>query len=181
MAQKTLNSVRLYSTPRSHKACIVFKTLATDCLLIVDVQQDFCSGGSLEVPAGDQVVDQINTLSRHFSCVVATQDWHPVGHSSFASTHADRAPFETVEMPYGEQTLWPDHCVQGTNGACFHTHLDMEKVQLIVRKGFRPAIDSYSAFFENDHSTSTGLAGYLHELGIQRLVCVGLALDYYWF
>ncbi|MDR8391846.1 bifunctional nicotinamidase/pyrazinamidase [Aliifodinibius sp. S!AR15-10] len=147
-------------------------------LLIVDVQNDFCPGGALEVPNGDEVVPVINHLSQTFETVIQTQDWHPRGHSSFASSHNGKEPFETIEMPYGEQTLWPDHCVQGTKGADFHPDLDTEKTQLIIRKGFRTEIDSYSAFYENDDETTTGLAGYLRERNIDTLYAVGLATDF---
>ena len=147
-------------------------------LLIVDVQNDFCPGGALEVPKGTEVVPVINHLSQTFDTVVQTQDWHPRGHSSFASSHNGKEPFETIEMPYGEQTLWPDHCVQGTKGADFHPDLDTDKTQLIIRKGFRTEIDSYSAFYENDDETTTGLAGYLRERNIDTLYAVGLATDF---
>lgn len=147
-------------------------------LLIVDVQNDFCPGGALEVPNGDEVVPVINHLSQTFETVIQTQDWHPRGHSSFASSHNGKEPFVTIEMPYGEQTLWPDHCVQGTKGADFHPDLDTEKTQLIIRKGFRTEIDSYSAFYENDDETTTGLAGYLRERNIDTLYAVGLATDF---
>lgn len=147
-------------------------------LIVIDVQNDFCPGGNLAVPGGDEVVGVINGLARQFSHVVLTQDWHPEGHSSFASTHPGKAPFEMVEMPYGPQTLWPDHCIQNTPGAAFHAALDIPHAELIVRKGFRRAIDSYSAFFENDHVTPTGLGGYLRERGFTTVTCVGLAFDY---
>jgi nicotinamidase/pyrazinamidase len=146
--------------------------------VIVDLQNDFCPGGALEVPNGDEVVPVINRLSQQFDVVLQTQDWHPRGHSSFASSHNGKEPFETIEMPYGEQTLWPDHCVQGTKGADFHPDLDTEKTQLIIRKGFRTEIDSYSAFYENDDETTTGLAGYLRERNIDTLYAVGLATDF---
>jgi nicotinamidase/pyrazinamidase len=149
-----------------------------DLLLVIDVQNDFCPGGSLAVADGDAVVSAIGALMPRFAHVAFTQDWHPPGHQSFASAHAGRMPFETVPFPYGEQTLWPDHCVQGTRGAEFHEALDTRRAELIVRKGFRPAIDSYSAFFENDHTTPTGLGGYLRERGFQRIVMCGLATDY---
>lgn len=149
-----------------------------DALLIVDVQNDFCPGGALEVPNGDEVVPVINQLTEHFDTVLQTQDWHPQGHSSFASSHDDKKPFETIEMPYGKQVLWPDHCVQGSEGADFHTDLNTKKTQLIIRKGFRKQIDSYSAFYENDDTTSTGLAGYLRERDIDHLYAAGLALDF---
>jgi nicotinamidase/pyrazinamidase len=150
----------------------------TDCLLIIDVQKDFSSGGSLAVPDAEAILPWINENQQQFKNIVLTQDWHPAGHSSFASSHENLAPFDTVEMPYGNQTLWPDHCIQGSNGAEFHDDLITDNAQLIIRKGFRNAIDSYSAFFENDHTTTTGLSGYLRERAIQRIVCVGLALDY---
>jgi nicotinamidase/pyrazinamidase len=147
-------------------------------LIVVDVQNDFCPGGALAVPDGDAVVDPINRLIARFDNVILTQDWHPAGHSSFASSHSGQAPFATIAMPYGPQTLWPDHCVQGTPGADFHKRLAWNKAQLIVRKGFRSPIDSYSAFFENDRTTPTGLAGYLRERGLTNVVLAGLATDY---
>ncbi|WP_315758089.1 MULTISPECIES: bifunctional nicotinamidase/pyrazinamidase [unclassified Bradyrhizobium] len=149
-----------------------------DLLLIIDVQNDFCPGGALAVADGDAVVPVINRLSGMFDHIVLTQDWHPAGHSSFASSHPGKAPFESVTMPYGPQTLWPDHCIQGTPGAAFHADLATDKAQLIIRKGFRAAIDSYSAFFENDKTTPTGLAGYLRERGLKRVFLVGLATDF---
>ncbi len=149
-----------------------------DLLLIIDVQNDFCPGGALAVADGDAVVPVINRLSSLFDQVALTQDWHPAGHSSFASSHRGKAPFETIAMPYGPQTLWPDHCIQGTSGAAFHPGLATDKAQLILRKGFRLGIDSYSAFFENDKTTPTGLAGYLRERGLQRVFLVGLATDF---
>jgi nicotinamidase/pyrazinamidase len=148
------------------------------CLLLVDIQIDFCSGGALAVPGGEQVVPVANALAERFAHVVLTQDWHPAGHLSFASSHKGKAPFETIEMPYGAQTLWPDHCVQGTQGAAFHADFAAAKAELIVRKGFRREIDSYSAFFENDRATPTGLAGYLNERGLRRLALAGLATDF---
>jgi nicotinamidase/pyrazinamidase len=150
----------------------------TKALIVIDVQNDFCPGGALAVSSGDGIVPLVNRLIGEFDHVVLTQDWHPAAHSSFASTHAGRAPFETVEMSYGPQTLWPDHCVQGSGGADFHPALEWTKAQLVIRKGFRKAIDSYSAFFENDHKTPTGLAGYLAERGISDLTMVGLATDF---
>jgi nicotinamidase/pyrazinamidase len=147
-------------------------------LLIVDVQNDFCPGGALEVPEGDQVAPVINRLARRFEAVIQTQDWHPAGHASFASSHEGKEPFETAKMPYGEQVLWPDHCVQGTAGADFHRDLITQHTQLIIRKGFRKGIDSYSAFYENDQSTSTGLRGYLRERDIDHLYITGLAADF---
>jgi nicotinamidase/pyrazinamidase len=146
--------------------------------VVVDVQNDFCPGGALAVPGGDEIVAPINRLIERFDNVVLTQDWHPARHSSFASTHAGQTPFGSIEMPYGAQTLWPDHCVQGTPGAAFHPDLAWTKAQLVVRKGFRGEIDSYSAFFENDHRTPTGLAGYLRERGLIEVVLAGLATDF---
>jgi nicotinamidase/pyrazinamidase len=149
-----------------------------DVLLVVDVQRDFCPGGALAVPGGDEIVPAINRLAQCFAHVILTQDWHPAGHSSFASAHPSRQPFETVELAYGRQTLWPDHCVQGTEGAAFHLMLDVPRAELIVRKGYRQAIDSYSAFRENDRKTPTGLAGYLRERGFERVTLCGLATDF---
>lgn len=147
-------------------------------LIVIDVQNDFCPGGALAVNQGDEVVPLINGLIKRFEHVILTQDWHPAGHSSFASSHPGKAPFETVEMSYGEQTLWPDHCVQGTRGAEFHPGLDWTRAELVIRKGFRKAIDSYSAFFENDHETPTGLSGYLRERGFNKVTFAGLATDF---
>ncbi|MEO4000955.1 bifunctional nicotinamidase/pyrazinamidase [Mesorhizobium sp. CAU 1732] len=152
--------------------------MSDKALIVIDVQNDFCPGGLLAVEGGDQIVPVVNRLIEGFDHVILTQDWHPAGHSSFASSHAGKAPFDTVEMPYGAQTLWPDHCVQGTAGAQFHSGLQWTKAELVIRKGFRPSIDSYSAFFENDHETPTGLAGYLRERGISDLTLVGLATDF---
>jgi len=149
-----------------------------DALLIVDVQNDFCPGGALPVPHGDEVVPIINRLSPLFHCVVLTQDWHPRGQLSFASRHPGKEPFSTTQVAYGEQTLWPDHCIQGTEGAAFHKDLDTTRARLILRKGFRQEIDSYSAFQENDRATKTGLAGHLHEWGVTRIFFTGLAYDY---
>jgi nicotinamidase/pyrazinamidase len=149
-----------------------------DVLLIVDLQNDFCPGGSLAVPLGDEIVPAVNRLAADFPHVILTQDWHPRGHASFASSHPGKQPFETVEAPYGQQILWPDHCVQGTTGAAFHPNLEAPHAELIVRKGFRSAIDSYSAFRENDRRTPTGLAGYLRERGFERLSLCGLATDF---
>src|SRR6266513_2703869 len=149
-----------------------------DLLLVIDVQNDFCDGGALAVADGNAVVPVINRLSQRFGHVVLTQDWHPAGHSSFASSHPGAAPFETIAMPYGQQTLWPDHCVQGTAGAALHPDLSTVSAELVIRKGFRPEIDSYSAFYENDRQTPTGLAGYLRERGLTRIFLVGLATDY---
>jgi nicotinamidase/pyrazinamidase len=149
-----------------------------DILLVIDVQNDFCPGGRLAVARGDEVVPVINAIARDFRHVVLTQDWHPAGHSSFASSHPGRQPFTQIEMPYGPQTLWPDHCIRESEGARLHGGLDLPNAELVIRKGFRKEIDSYSAFFENDHRTPTGLAGYLRERGFQRVYCVGLAFDY---
>jgi nicotinamidase/pyrazinamidase len=154
------------------------QTAENEVLLVVDVQNDFCAGGNLAVPGGDEVVPLINDFAKNFKHVVLTQDWHPVGHSSFASTHIGMEPFSQFEMPYGPQTLWPDHCIQGKHGSMFHRDLDIPQTELIVRKGFRREVDSYSAFFENDHVTPTGLGGYLKERGFQRIFLVGLAFDY---
>ncbi|MDT8345380.1 MAG: bifunctional nicotinamidase/pyrazinamidase [Thermohalobaculum sp.] len=147
-------------------------------LIVIDVQVDFCPGGALAVAGGDAVVPAVNRLMDRFATVVLTQDWHPAGHLSFADAHPGRAPFETVELPYGPQVLWPAHCVQGTPGAAFHPDLRTDAAHLVVRKGFRAQIDSYSAFFENDRHTVTGLNGYLTERGIRSLVLAGLATDY---
>jgi nicotinamidase/pyrazinamidase len=149
-----------------------------DVLLVVDVQNDFCPGGALAVPGGDAIVPAVNRLAHGFAHVVLTQDWHPQGHSSFASAHPGKPPFATAEMPYGAQILWPDHCVQGTEGAAFHPGLDIPHAELIVRKGFHRAIDSYSAFQENDRKTPTGLAAYLRERGFERVTLCGLATDF---
>ena len=147
-------------------------------LVVIDVQNDFCPGGALAVPGGDEILPVVNRLIAAHEHVILTQDWHPEGHSSFASQHGGKNPFDTVEMPYGVQTLWPDHCVQGTQGAAFHPALERTKAELIIRKGFRRSIDSYSAFFENDRTTPTGLNGYLRERGIGELTLVGLATDF---
>ncbi|MDN5928180.1 MAG: bifunctional nicotinamidase/pyrazinamidase [Hyphomicrobiales bacterium] len=149
-----------------------------EALIVIDMQNDFCPGGALAVAGGDEIVPLVNTMMARFDHVVLTQDWHPDGHSSFASRHPGKNPFETVTMPYGEQTLWPDHCVQGSEGAAFHTGLEWTKAELVIRKGFRKEIDSYSAFFENDHKTPTGLAGYLKERGISKVTLAGLATDF---
>ena len=149
-----------------------------DALVVIDVQNDFCPGGALAVAGGDEIVPLVNDMIARADHVVLTQDWHPAGHSSFASTHPGKAPFETIDMPYGPQTLWPDHCVQGTEGARFHPALEWTNAEHVIRKGFRPGIDSYSAFFENDHETPTGLGGYLKERGIGAITLVGLATDY---
>jgi nicotinamidase/pyrazinamidase len=150
----------------------------SDLLLVVDVQNDFCPGGALTVSEGDAVVPVANRLGERFAHVALTQDWHPPGHRSFASAHPGRKPFETIELAYGAQTLWPDHCVEETPGAAFHPRLYLPRAELVLRKGFRPAIDSYSAFYENDRVTPTGLAGYLRERGFTRLFLAGLATDF---
>jgi nicotinamidase/pyrazinamidase len=147
-------------------------------LIVIDVQNDFCPGGALAVEEGDRILSGINRLMVEADAVILTQDWHPAGHSSFASAHEGREPFEVIEVDYGPQVLWPDHCIQGSMGAKFHTELQVDRADLIIRKGYNPAIDSYSAFFENDHQTPTGLEGYLRTRGIDRLEMVGLALDY---
>lgn len=147
-------------------------------LVVVDVQNDFCPGGALAAPDGDAVVAVINRIAPRFSARVLTQDWHPPGHHSFASSHPGRAPFETTELSYGEQVLWPDHCVQGTAGAAFHPDLVTDGADLVLRKGFRREIDSYSAFYENDRRTPTGLTGYLRTRGVSRLFFAGLATDF---
>lgn len=150
----------------------------SEALIVIDVQVDFCPGGALAVAGGDDIVAGINARMADFQTVVLTQDWHPKGHSSFASSHATKAPFETVEMPYGTQVLWPDHCVQGSAGAAFHPALATDPAALIIRKGMNPQIDSYSAFFENDQKTPTGLEGWLRARGIDRVTLVGLATDF---
>ena len=149
----------------------------TDVLLIVDLQNDFCPGGALEVKEGDAIVPTVNALAERFPHVILTQDWHPTGHISFATTH-NKNPYETIQAPHGPQTLWPDHCLQQSEGAAFHSALEVPQAELILRKGFRPHIDSYSAFLENDHITSTGLSGYLKERGLNRLFLCGLAYDF---
>ena len=150
----------------------------THALIVIDVQNDFCPGGALAVPEGDQVVPGINALMDKAEAVILTQDWHPAGHSSFASSHPGKSPYDVIDMPYGAQVLWPDHCIQGSTGAAFHKDLDADRADLIIRKGYNPAIDSYSAFFENDHETPTGLDGYLRTRGITDLTLVGLATDF---
>lgn len=146
-------------------------------LIVIDVQNDFCPGGALAVAGGDEIIAPINAMMADFDAVILTQDWHPSGHSSFATSHPGKAPFEMTEMPYGPQVLWPDHCVQGSTGATFHKDLRTD-ADLILRKGFRTAIDSYSAFFENDRTTPTGLKGYLDTRGVTQLTMVGLATDF---
>lgn len=149
-----------------------------DALIIVDIQNDFCPGGALAVPEGDKTVPHANRLARCFRHVILTQDWHPAGHRSFASSHPGKKAFDTAEMPYGPQVLWPDHCIQGTAGAEFHPELDIPGAELIIRKGFNRDIDSYSAFYENDRKTPTGLEGYLRERGFGRVFLAGLATDF---
>lgn len=151
---------------------------ATDALIVIDVQNDFCPGGALAVADGDAILPGINQLMSDFGAVILTQDWHPANHLSFAANHPGAAPFSLTQMPYGPQVLWPSHCVQGSHGAAFHRDLQIDRADLILRKGFRPAIDSYSAFFENDRSTPTGLDGYLRSRGIRDLVLTGLATDF---
>lgn len=152
--------------------------MAGEALIVIDVQNDFCPGGSLAVVGGDEILPLINEMIGGFEHVVMTQDWHPADHSSFASNHAGKQPYDTAAMPYGEQTLWPDHCVQGSGGAAFHPALKWAKAELVLRKGYHRHIDSYSAFFENDRTTPTGLAGYLRERGIGKITLVGLATDF---
>lgn len=149
-----------------------------EALIVIDVQNDFCPGGLLAVADGDAILPRVNTLMGDFAVCVLTQDWHPANHLSFAANHPGAAPFSLTQMPYGPQVLWPVHCVQGTNGAAFHGDLRTDPADLIIRKGFRPQIDSYSAFFENDHSTPTGLEGYLRNRGVTHLTLVGLAADF---
>lgn len=154
------------------------KTGPDSALIVIDVQNDFCPGGALAVTEGDAVVPVANRLMQRFDHVVLTQDWHPADHSSFAANNPGRDAFSLIDMPYGPQVLWPVHCVQGTAGAAFHSDLETDRASLIIRKGYRSEIDSYSAFFENDHTTSTGLAGYLRERAVEHLIMVGLATDF---
>lgn len=147
-------------------------------LIVIDVQNDFCPGGALAVPEGDQIVPGINALMDDFNTIVLTQDWHPAGHSSFASSHDGKSPYELIDMPYGPQVLWPDHCVQGSAGSDLRTELNVTRANVVIRKGTDPAIDSYSAFFENDQKTPTGLEGYLRTLGVTEITMVGLATDF---
>jgi nicotinamidase/pyrazinamidase len=154
------------------------KINSSDVLIVVDVQNDFCPGGQLAVAGGGEVIPVIRTVAERFEHIVLTQDWHTPDHASFASAHAGKKPYEQIELSYGAQTLWPDHCVQGTRGAEFHPDLKLTQAELIVRKGFHRAIDSYSAFFENDHTTATGLGGYLTERGFRRVFLAGLAYDF---
>jgi nicotinamidase/pyrazinamidase len=151
---------------------------STDALVVIDLQNDFCPGGALAVAGGDEIVPVVNSLGKRFDHALMTQDWHPRGHISFASAHPGAQPYSTMEAAYGTQTLWPDHCVQGTAGAELHPGLSIPHAELILRKGFRASIDSYSAFLENDHFTATGLAGYLRERGLKRLFLCGLAYDF---
>jgi nicotinamidase/pyrazinamidase len=150
----------------------------TDALLVIDLQNDFCPGGALAVPDGDAIVPTINALAQKFDHVILTQDWHPPHHISFAATHPNKKPFESIQAPYGPQTLWPDHCLQHTSGAALHPDLSIPHAELILRKGFRRHIDSYSAFLENDHQTRTGLSGYLKDRNLTRLFLCGLAYDF---
>ena len=149
-----------------------------DALIVVDVQNDFCPGGRLAVQKGGEVVPVVNALSKHFENVVLTQDWHPLGHASFATSHPGRKPFDSLKLAYGEQVLWPDHCIQGSDGAALHKELSVPHAQLVVRKGFRKEVDSYSAFLEADRKSRTGLEGYLKERGIKRVFVCGLATDF---
>jgi len=151
---------------------------ANEALIVIDVQNDFCPGGALAVAGGDEIVEGINALMAQYSAIVLTQDWHPADHSSFASQHDGKSAYEMIEMPYGPQVLWPVHCVQGSDGSAFHPNLSTDPADLIIRKGYRRAIDSYSAFFENDHKTPTGLHGYLKNRGIDTIMLVGLATDF---
>ena len=150
----------------------------SQALIVIDVQRDFCPGGALAVPQGDAIVLEINTLMAQAQSVILTQDWHPAAHSSFASSHAGKAAYDMIDMPYGPQVLWPDHCIQGSRGAQFHPDLEVNRADMVIRKGYNAAVDSYSAFFENDHTTPTGLEGYLRTRGIDELVMVGLATDF---
>lgn len=152
--------------------------MSEHALIVIDVQNDFCPGGALGVAGGDEIVPLINEMIGRTEHVIMAQDWHPAGHSSFASSHPGAEAMSSIEMPYGAQTLWPDHCVQGSAGAEFHAGLDWQKAALVIRKGFNPGVDSYSAFFENDHKTPTGLSGYLRERGLRRLSFAGLATDF---
>ena len=171
----------IQSTPghgKYQRLAMLLNLTSHDALLVIDVQNDFCPGGPLAVANGDKIVPVINQIARRFEHVILTQDWHPKGHISFASSHPGAQPFAVIELPYGPQTLWPDHCMQHSSGAAFHPDLNIPHAELILRKGFRHGIDSYSAFLENDHHTPTGLAGYLQERGLTRLFLCGLAYDY---
>ena len=147
-------------------------------LLVIDVQNDFCPAGALEVSGGDEIISDINQEMKKYDCVVLTQDWHPKGHSSFAMSHKGKKPLDVIQMPYGDQILWPEHCVQGSRGAEFHCKLDTGQANAVIKKGLNPLIDSYSAFFENDRRTATGLDGYFKSLGIEKIYLVGLATDF---
>ena len=173
--QIACNSKPLGPTPIERRR---MQITAQDVLVVIDVQNDFCSGGALAVADGDAVIEVIHRIAPKFEHMILSQDWHPAGHSSFASAHPGKKPFEQIELSYGAQTLWPDHCIQGSKGAEFHPALRLPQAELILRKGFRPRIDSYSAFFENDRVTPTGLAGYLEERNLTRVFLVGLAYDY---
>ena len=159
-------------------AALQIKPGTNDALIVVDVQNDFCTGGRLTVQKGDEVVPVVNALAQRFENVVLTQDWHPAGHQSFATSHPGRKPFDSVKLAYGEQVLWPDHCVQGSDGAALHRDLSVPHAQLVVRKGFRKQVDSYSAFLEADRKSRTGLEGCLKERGIKRVFVCGLATDF---
>ena len=152
--------------------------MSRKALILVDIQNDFCTGGKLEVKKGEGIVPFVNSIMQDYDFIIATQDWHPAHHASFASSHPEKKPFDIVDLDYGKQCLWPDHCVMGTKGADFHHHLHIAKAHIVIRKGFRKNIDSYSAFFENDQKTPTGLQGYLHEHQIKQIFIVGLATDY---
>ncbi len=154
------------------------KISASDALVVVDIQNDFCTGGALAVPGGETIIPKINRIAENFGNVVLTQDWHPRDHVSFASQHPAKKPYDTITLPYGEQVLWPDHCVQGTAGAAFHDALSIMHAGLIIRKGMHREIDSYSALYENDRATPTGLIGYLRERGLKRMFLAGLAFDF---
>jgi nicotinamidase/pyrazinamidase len=169
---------KTFVNANAHAKLDGMQLLPNDTLLVIDLQNDFCPGGALAVEGGDEIVPVINSLGQKFAHILLTQDWHPPAHISFASSHPGMEPYGTVDAPEGAQTLWPDHCVQDSLGAAFHPSLDIPQAELILRKGFRPSIDSYSAFLENDHVTPTGLAGYLHERGLTRLFLCGLAYDF---
>ena len=151
---------------------------AEDVLLVVDIQNDFCAGGALSVPDGDAVIEPIHHIAPFFEHIILTQDWHPADHSCFAANHPGKKPYDKIMLDYGEQRLWPTHCVQGTHGAQFHPKLHLSEAELVVRKGYRTAIDSYSAFYENDRTTLTGLSAYLRERSLKRVFLAGLAYDY---
>jgi nicotinamidase/pyrazinamidase len=151
---------------------------ANEALIVIDVQNDFCPNGALAVLDGDAIIGPINTMLPDFPARILTQDWHPIAHSSFASSYDGKSPYDLIDMPYGSQILWPDHCIQSTYGSAFHKGLETDAADMIIRKGFRPHIDSYSAFFENDKTTSTGLEGYLHTRGLDTITIVGLATDF---